>query len=237
MGIISDHRAQRRDRSHRRPGCGAVVTAIKPLSRANWCAQAKNLQSRRVRRARPAPAPPGAGPRAVRRLAVGLAAGARPRSATRATKPLLTHGEVVLLALSALRSSGHTLSRDQLMDQIRNLVLLPSLHRRCPGLSRLRHSLRDDPAEPQLSHPVRLSLPVLPPRPATPEPCRPAGWRSADGCWAAWHGLQETIRYCDYPVAYPPISWSDGQPGVRGWRRAGGWLFGAWATGSGGGAG
>ncbi len=49
-----------------------------------------------------------------------------------------------------LRNSGHTLSRDQLMDQIRNREWLPSDRSIDVLVGRLRRKLRDDPAEPQL---------------------------------------------------------------------------------------
>ncbi|MNQ88970.1 Transcriptional regulatory protein OmpR [compost metagenome] len=49
-----------------------------------------------------------------------------------------------------LRNAGHTLSRDQLMDQIRNREWLPNDRSIDVLVGRLRRKLRDDPAEPQL---------------------------------------------------------------------------------------
>ena len=67
----------------------------------------------------------------------------------RGGQTLLTHGEFQLLSVF-LRNSGHTLSRDQLMDQIRNREWLPSDRSIDVLVGRLRRKLRDDPAEPQL---------------------------------------------------------------------------------------
>ena len=62
---------------------------------------------------------------------------------------LLTHGEYQLLSVF-LRNSGHTLSRDQLMDQIRNREWVPNDRSIDVLVGRLRRKLHDDPAEPQL---------------------------------------------------------------------------------------
>lgn len=62
---------------------------------------------------------------------------------------LLTQGEFQLLS-TFLRNSGHTLSRDQLMDQIRNREWLPNDRSIDVLVGRLRRKLRDDPADPQL---------------------------------------------------------------------------------------
>lgn len=62
---------------------------------------------------------------------------------------LLTHGEFQLLSVF-LRNSGHTLSRDQLMDQIRNREWVPNDRSIDVLVGRLRRKLHDDPAEPQL---------------------------------------------------------------------------------------
>ncbi|MCY1446499.1 Aerobic respiration control protein ArcA [compost metagenome] len=61
----------------------------------------------------------------------------------------LTHGEFQLLGVF-LRNAGHTLNRDQLMDQIRNREWLPNDRSIDVLVGRLRRKLRDDPAEPQL---------------------------------------------------------------------------------------
>ena len=62
---------------------------------------------------------------------------------------LLTHGEFQLLSVF-LRNSGHTLSRDQLMDQIRNREWLPNDRSIDVLVGRLRRKLQDDPADPRL---------------------------------------------------------------------------------------
>lgn len=62
---------------------------------------------------------------------------------------LLTHGEFQLLS-ALLRSAGQTLSRDQLMDQVRNREWLPNDRSIDVLVGRLRRKLRDDPADPQL---------------------------------------------------------------------------------------
>jgi len=65
------------------------------------------------------------------------------------SETLLTHGEYQLLNVF-LRNSGHTLSRDQLMDQIRNREWVPNDRSIDVLVGRLRRKLHDDPSEPQL---------------------------------------------------------------------------------------
>ncbi|SFT64763.1 DNA-binding response regulator, OmpR family, contains REC and winged-helix (wHTH) domain [Pseudomonas marincola] len=62
---------------------------------------------------------------------------------------LLTHGEFQLLS-ALLRNAGQTLSRDQLMDQVRNREWVPNDRSIDVLVGRLRRKLRDDPADPQL---------------------------------------------------------------------------------------
>ena len=62
---------------------------------------------------------------------------------------LLSHGEFQLLTVF-MRNSGHTLSRDQLMDQLRNREWLPNDRSIDVLVGRLRRKLHDDPAEPEL---------------------------------------------------------------------------------------
>ncbi|KAF2391988.1 response regulator transcription factor [Pseudomonas frederiksbergensis] len=62
---------------------------------------------------------------------------------------LLSHGEFQLLNVF-MRNSGHTLSRDQLMDQLRNREWLPNDRSIDVLVGRLRRKLHDDPAEPEL---------------------------------------------------------------------------------------
>lgn len=67
----------------------------------------------------------------------------------RGAETLLTHGEFQLLSVF-LRNSGHTLTRDQLMDQIRNREWVPNDRSIDVLVGRLRRKLHDDPAEPHL---------------------------------------------------------------------------------------
>ncbi|RON52666.1 response regulator transcription factor [Pseudomonas frederiksbergensis] len=62
---------------------------------------------------------------------------------------LLSHGEFQLLSVF-MRNSGLTLSRDQLMDQLRNREWLPNDRSIDVLVGRLRRKLHDDPAEPEL---------------------------------------------------------------------------------------
>ena len=62
---------------------------------------------------------------------------------------LLSHGEFQLLNLF-MRNSGLTLSRDQLMDQLRNREWLPNDRSIDVLVGRLRRKLHDNPAEPEL---------------------------------------------------------------------------------------
>ena len=85
--------------------------------------RAKNL----IRRVRHAQASAGPARQALRQFGDWLLDADRRRLIDHAgNETLLTHGEFQLLG-AFLRNSGHTLSRDQLMDQIRNREWLPAI--------------------------------------------------------------------------------------------------------------
>jgi len=65
------------------------------------------------------------------------------------SETLLSHGEFQLLNVF-MRNAGHTLSRDQLMEQLRNREWLPSDRSIDVLVGRLRRKLQDDPAAPEL---------------------------------------------------------------------------------------
>ncbi|WP_040066804.1 winged helix-turn-helix domain-containing protein [Pseudomonas batumici] len=65
------------------------------------------------------------------------------------SETLLSHGEFQLLNVF-MRNSGHTLSRDQLMEQLRNREWLPSDRSIDVLVGRLRRKLHDNPAAPEL---------------------------------------------------------------------------------------
>ncbi len=126
--------------------CGADDYVIKPLNPRELVSRAKNL----IRRVRHAQASAGPARQALRQFGDWLLDADRRRLIDHAgNETLLTHGEFQLLG-AFLRNSGHTLSRDQLMDQIRNREWLPSDRSIDVLVGRLRRKLRDDPAEPQL---------------------------------------------------------------------------------------
>jgi DNA-binding response OmpR family regulator len=127
--------------------CGADDYVIKPLNPRELVSRAKNLV-RRVRHAQqPAAAPASA---QLKRFAGWMLDSDRRRLIDQdGSETLLTHGEFQLLSVF-LRNAGHTLSRDQLMDQIRNREWLPNDRSIDVLVGRLRRKLRDDPAEPQL---------------------------------------------------------------------------------------
>ncbi|WP_223448803.1 MULTISPECIES: response regulator [Pseudomonas] len=128
--------------------CGADDYVIKPLNPRELVSRAKNL-IRRVRHAQtPAPAVVAAKP--VKQFADwALDTDRRRLIDPSGSETLLTHGEYQLLSVF-LRNSGHTLSRDQLMDQIRNREWVPNDRSIDVLVGRLRRKLHDDPAEPQL---------------------------------------------------------------------------------------
>ncbi|MHC8299774.1 response regulator [Pseudomonas sp. ZS1P83] len=128
--------------------CGADDYVIKPLNPRELVSRAKNL-IRRVRHAQ-IPQPVATVPRPVKQFADWALDTDRRRLIDQAgSETLLTHGEYQLLSVF-LRNSGHTLSRDQLMDQIRNREWVPNDRSIDVLVGRLRRKLHDDPAEPQL---------------------------------------------------------------------------------------
>ncbi|WP_223461201.1 MULTISPECIES: response regulator [unclassified Pseudomonas] len=128
--------------------CGADDYVIKPLNPRELVSRAKNL-IRRVRHAQ-TPAPAVAAAKPVKQFADwALDTDRRRLIDPSGSETLLTHGEYQLLSVF-LRNSGHTLSRDQLMDQIRNREWVPNDRSIDVLVGRLRRKLHDDPAEPQL---------------------------------------------------------------------------------------
>ncbi|MFU2330524.1 response regulator [Pseudomonas sp. NFX98] len=128
--------------------CGADDYVIKPLNPRELVSRAKNL-IRRVRHAQ-IPQPVAAVSKPVKQFADwALDTDRRRLIDPSGSETLLTHGEFQLLSVF-LRNSGHTLSRDQLMDQIRNREWVPNDRSIDVLVGRLRRKLHDDPAEPQL---------------------------------------------------------------------------------------
>ncbi|MBV4518810.1 response regulator [Pseudomonas sp. SWRI74] len=128
--------------------CGADDYVIKPLNPRELVSRAKNL-IRRVRHAQ-IPQPIAAASKPVKQFADwALDTDRRRLIDPSGSETLLTHGEYQLLSVF-LRNSGHTLSRDQLMDQIRNREWVPNDRSIDVLVGRLRRKLHDDPAEPQL---------------------------------------------------------------------------------------
>ncbi|CAI9001935.1 response regulator [Pseudomonas sp. fls2-241-R2A-110] len=128
--------------------CGADDYVIKPLNPRELVSRAKNL-IRRVRHAQ-TPQPVAAVAKPVKQFADwALDTDRRRLIDPTGSETLLTHGEYQLLSVF-LRNSGHTLSRDQLMDQIRNREWVPNDRSIDVLVGRLRRKLHDDPAEPQL---------------------------------------------------------------------------------------
>lgn len=128
--------------------CGADDYVIKPLNPRELVSRAKNL-IRRVRHAQ-APQTVAAVSKPVKQFADwALDTDRRRLIDPTGVETLLTHGEYQLLSVF-LRNSGHTLSRDQLMDQIRNREWVPNDRSIDVLVGRLRRKLHDDPAEPQL---------------------------------------------------------------------------------------
>ena len=128
--------------------CGADDYVIKPLNPRELVSRAKNL-IRRVRHAQ-SPQPVAAVAKPVKQFADwALDTDRRRLIDPTGSETLLTHGEYQLLSVF-LRNSGHTLSRDQLMDQIRNREWVPNDRSIDVLVGRLRRKLHDDPAEPQL---------------------------------------------------------------------------------------
>jgi DNA-binding response OmpR family regulator len=126
--------------------CGADDYVIKPLNPRELVSRTKNLV-RRVRHAQ-ASKPTASNSHALKQFADwALDTDRRRLIDPQGGETLLTHGEFQLLSVF-LRNSGHTLSRDQLMDQIRNREWVPNDRSIDVLVGRLRRKLHDDPAEP-----------------------------------------------------------------------------------------
>ncbi|MGV8842663.1 MAG: response regulator [Pseudomonas sp.] len=127
--------------------CGADDYVVKPFNPRELVSKAKNL----VRRVRHAQAlQPQSETRQLKYFGDWVLDVDRRRLvAADGSEGLLTQGEFQLLSV-LLRNAGHTLSRDQLMDQIRNREWLPNDRSIDVLVGRLRRKLNDDPADPQL---------------------------------------------------------------------------------------
>ncbi|KQB53654.1 two-component system response regulator [Pseudomonas endophytica] len=129
--------------------CGADDYVVKPLNPRELVSRTKNLV-RRVRHAQQHTSSTTLARQQIKHFADWTLDTDRRRLIDPAGgETLLTHGEYQLLNVF-LRNSGHTLSRDQLMDQIRNREWVPSDRSIDVLVGRLRRKLHDDPAEPQL---------------------------------------------------------------------------------------
>ncbi|MHC8400331.1 winged helix-turn-helix domain-containing protein [Pseudomonas sp. MDT1-17] len=129
--------------------CGADDYLTQPLTPPELVTRARNLL-RRVHHAQLL-AQPAVQPDAhLKRFADWtLDTDRRRLKACDGRETLLSHGEFQLLNVF-MRNSGHTLSRDQLMDQLRNREWLPNDRSIDVLVGRLRRKLHDDPAEPEL---------------------------------------------------------------------------------------
>ncbi|WP_429531013.1 winged helix-turn-helix domain-containing protein [Pseudomonas frederiksbergensis] len=129
--------------------CGADDYLTQPLASPELLTRARNLL-RRVHHAQLL-AQPAAQPDAhLKRFADWtLDTDRRRLKGCDGRETLLSHGEFQLLNVF-MRNSGHTLSRDQLMDQLRNREWLPNDRSIDVLVGRLRRKLHDDPAQPEL---------------------------------------------------------------------------------------
>lgn len=145
--------------------CGADEYVSKPFNPRELLARAKNL-ARRVRAA--ANSQPAATTGNVRRFddwRFDLDRRVLIDGDDRQTP--LTHGEYQLLC-AFIRHSGQTLSRDQLMDQIKNREWAPNDRTVDVLVGRLRRKLGDNPAHPKTILTVHGAGYVFTPRPV---PC------------------------------------------------------------------
>lgn len=127
--------------------CGADDYVTKPFSPREILARAKNL-CRRVRLIR-AQVPLSTGEVLLRFAECTVDLGLRQVTDCDGRVSQLTGGEFQLL--SVLRGNlGKTMSRDQLLDQMRNREWVPNDRTIDVLIGRLRRKLRDDPANPRI---------------------------------------------------------------------------------------
>lgn len=127
--------------------CGADEYVTKPFNPREILARAKNL-IRRVRHATSVRSEP----RREKVVAFGdwsLHEDRRQLVDADGAETELTEGEFQLLK-AFLRHPGHTMSRDQLLDQIRNREWVPSDRTVDVLVGRLRRKLKDEPASPKV---------------------------------------------------------------------------------------
>ncbi|WP_256573134.1 response regulator [Pseudomonas sp. CC6-YY-74] len=127
--------------------CGADDYVTKPFSPRDILARAKNL-CRRVRLIR-AQAPVSTGQNLLRFDACTVDLGLRQVTDCDDRVSQLTGGEFQLLSV-LLGNLGKTMSRDQLLDQMRNREWAPNDRTIDVLIGRLRRKLRDDPANPRI---------------------------------------------------------------------------------------
>lgn len=145
--------------------CGADDYVSKPFDTRELLARAKNL-ARRVRTvAAQTGSHSGANIRRFDDWRIDLDARVLLNEHDQPTP--LTHSEYQLLC-AFLRHSGQTLSRDQLLDHIKNREWTPNDRTIDVLIGRLRRKLRDDPAKPRIILTMHGAGYVFAPRPV---PC------------------------------------------------------------------
>ncbi|UTW12738.1 response regulator [Marinobacterium rhizophilum] len=128
--------------------CGADDYVTKPFNPREILARGKNL-IRRVRRCQQpqTAAAPAAHLKSFDRWTLNM--DSRQLIDAQHNSTTLTEGEFQLLA-TLMRHVGQTLSRDQLMDRMRNREWVPSDRTIDVLIGRLRRKLHDNPADPRL---------------------------------------------------------------------------------------
>nr|WP_218169388.1 response regulator transcription factor [Pseudomonas gingeri] len=129
--------------------CGADDCLIKPLNPRELVSRARNLTRRVCRLQSDPPATAPANEHLKHFADWTLDTDRRRLKACDGSETLLSHGEFQLLNVF-IRNGGHTLSRDQLMEQLRNREWLPSDRSIDVLVGRLRRKLHDSPAAPEL---------------------------------------------------------------------------------------
>ncbi|NWB25489.1 winged helix-turn-helix domain-containing protein [Pseudomonas gingeri] len=129
--------------------CGADDYLIRPLNPRELVSRARNL-TRRVCHLQPTVPAPAQSSEHLKHFADWtLDTDRRRLKACDGSETPLSHGEFQLLNVF-IRNGGHTLSRDQLMEQLRNREWLPSDRSIDVLVGRLRRKLHDSPAAPEL---------------------------------------------------------------------------------------